>query len=90
MRKDTGCVFCHQHSVGRLSIFTAIKRSERCSDILHTSGARITPPPPAPPPASHENVIVTEMGAGTWLGVVAGVRVFFFFLNGVSTRFRET
>lgn len=65
--------FCHQQSVGRLFISTAIKRSQRCSDILHNSGARITTPPPAPTPASHENVIVTEMGAGTWFSVAAGV-----------------
>lgn len=49
--------FWHRQNVRCPSNFGKIKRSERCSDILYTSGARI-------PPLAHGNVIVTEMMAG--------------------------
>lgn len=49
--------FRHQLSVRCPSIFTTIKRSQRCSDILCTSGAHIPPP-------GCRNVIVTEVIAG--------------------------
>lgn len=63
-----------------LVYITTIKRSQRCSDILYTSGAHI-------PPLGHGNVIVTEMIAGPSLGEGRGS---FFILNGVSMRFGET
>lgn len=49
--------FRHQPSVRCPSIFTAIKRLQRCSDIFCTSGAHILPP-------GRRNVIVTEVIAG--------------------------
>lgn len=53
--------FWCQHSVRCPSVFTTIKRSKCCSDILYTSGAHI-------PPLGRGNVIETEMIAGLSLG----------------------
>lgn len=53
--------FCHQRSGACPSTLAAVKRSERCSDILYTSRART---PAADLPPSHGNVTATEMRAG--------------------------
>lgn len=68
----------HQQSVRCPSVFTAIKRSERCPDILCTSGAHI-PHPPARLWKCYCNWDASWTGPSTTQEVCI--------LNGVSMRF---
>lgn len=67
----------HQQSVRCPSVFTAIKRSERCPDILCTSGAHI------PPPARSWKCYCNWDASWTGPSMTQEVCI----LNGVSMRF---
>lgn len=75
--------FCHQPSAPCLSTFAAVKRSERCFDILYTSRART--PATAPPHSVMEMLLRRRRMLG---GAARCASVFT--LNRLSTRFTET